>query len=417
MSLIRGSGGVSSSDIPTRTVIVKSAEQLSGQLRSDIEYFLDGVIDFTGTGLSIEVPQGGLSLRGYGFDISGLRCSDDNYTMFTSPIGGSGNVLGADYFIEVSGAASKVYDLVSDTGFEAFEFTRINYNNCTSLGVIDNYRQGLEDGTGRFGGSPSLELKGVWVGGYRITTSIVRSLPGTVTAPLFKAGAGFSMQSRFLTDINVDLPTLAPLIDFAPSNFPNPSTLQISGAIVTRDGSFDANDPNITPNVTAGDLCSSWKGNNGLPNTFEGGSIGVTAQVATANSVVAVGAFIDVDATTWTTTGLQHFDNPADGQLRHLGNSPREFKVLVSATAESTANDVVVIRVLKWDNSASSFVTVLDQIRQVNSLVGGRDVAFYNININTTLDQNDYIKLQVANQTAANDVTIENDSYMIIEER
>ena len=397
--------------------VIKTPQQMAGQLRSDIEYFIDGVIDFTGTGISIEVPQGGLSLRGYGFDLSGFKCSDDNYTMFTSPVSGSGNVLGADYFIEVSGANSKAYDLVSDTGFEAFEFTRINYNNCTSLGVIDNYRQGLEDGTGRFGGSPSLELKGVWLGGYRITASIVRFLPNTTTAPLFKAGAGFSMQSRFLTDINVDLPALATLIDFAPSNFPNPSTLQISGAIVTRDGLFNANDPNITPNVTAGDLCSSWKGNNGLPNTFEGGSIGVTAQAATGNSAVAVGVFIDADAATWTATGLQHFDNPAGGQLRHLGNSPREFKVLVSAVVESNANDVVVVRVLKWDNSASSFVTVSDQIRQVNSLVGGRDVAFYNININTTLDQNDYIKLQVANQTAANDVTIENDSYMIIEKR
>ena len=54
----------------------------------------------------------------------------------------------------------------------AFEFTRVNYINCTSLGDIYDYRQGLESGTGRFGGSPSLTLHGVWVGGYRITTSV-----------------------------------------------------------------------------------------------------------------------------------------------------------------------------------------------------------------------------------------------------
>ena len=84
--------------------------------------------------------------------------------------------LGADYLIDVNGANSRVYNLSSLTGFEAFEFTRVNYNNCTSLGIIDSYRQGLEDGTGRFEGSPSLELAGLWVGGYRITTSIVRSL-------------------------------------------------------------------------------------------------------------------------------------------------------------------------------------------------------------------------------------------------
>ena len=236
-----------------------------------------------------------------------------------------------------------------------------------------------------------------------------------MTEPLFKAGAGFTMASRFLSDINIDLPASAALFDFAPANFTNPSTVQMIGAIVTRDGVFDATDANITPNMSPGDLVASWSDNNGMPNTFEGGSIGVTTALAT--SIVGVGAFIDLAATTWTTSDLQHFDNPANGQLRHLGNAPREYKVISSLTLESNSNNEVTVRVLKWDNSASSFTTVLDQTRQVNSLVGGRDVAFFNIDINTTLDQNDYIKLQVANQTATNDITAEADSYLVIEER
>ncbi len=398
-------------------VLVTSPIQLSGVLDTTKEYFLDGIIDFTGTGLNIEIPAGGLSLRGYNFDLSGIKCDDDNYTLFTSPVGGSGNVLGADYFIEVSGANSKAYDISSLTGFEAFEFSRINYNNCTSLGLIDSYRQGLEDGTGRFGGSPTLELIGNWAGGFRITTSIVRGLSQAMTEPLFKAGTGFVMQSRFLTDINVDLPASAALFDFSLANFPTPSTVQAIGAIVSRNGVIDANDANITPNMSAGDLSASWKGNNGLTNTFEGGAIGVTTELATLNSGVAVGEFVDVAATTWAATDLQHFDNPQNGEIRHTGNSPREYKVLISATAKSVANDVVTIRVLKWDNSASQFAVVLDQTRVVNSLVGNRDVGFFEVNINTTLDQNDYVKMQVANLTAQNDVTIEVDSYMIVEER
>lgn len=396
-------------------VNVTQASDLSGTLDSTKEYFLDGIIDFTGTGLSIEVPQGGLNLRGYNFDISGLKCDDDAYTLFTSPAGGSGNVLGADYLIDVNGAGSQVYNLTSDTGNEAFEFSRINYNNCSSLGTITNYRQGLEDGTGRFGGSPSLTLAGAWSGGYRITTSIVRQLAAGMTEPLFKAGAGFAMASRFLSDINIDLPASAALFDFAPANFTNPSTVQMIGAIVTRNGVFNAEDANITPNMTAGDLSSSWKENNGMPNTFEGGSIGVTTELAT--TISATGTFVDLAATLWTTSDLQHFDNPADGQLRHLGNSPREYKAISSLTLDSGSNDVITVRVLKWDNSAASFITVLDQTRQVNALVGGRDVAFFNIDINTTLDQNDYIKLQVANQSATNDITAETDSYLVIEER
>lgn len=415
MGLIRKGRSSSGGDPLIGRVNVTNPTQLTGVLDSTKEYFLDGIIDFTGTGLSIEVPQGGLNLRGYNFDISGLKCDDPAYTLFTSPAGGSGNVLGADYLIDVSGAGSQVYNLTSDTGFEAFEFSRINYNNCTSLGTITNYRQGLEDGTGRFGGSPSLTLAGTWVGGFRITTSIVRQLSAGMTEPLFKAGAGFTMASRFLSDINVDLPSNAALFDFAPANFTNPSTVQMIGAIVTRNGVFNAEDANITPNMVAGDLSSSWKENNGMPNTFEGGSIGVTTELATA--IGATGTFVDLAATLWTTSDLQHFDNPADGQLRHLGNSPREYKAISSLTLDSGSNDVIAVRVLKWDNSTTSFITVLDQTRQVNALVGGRDVAFFNIDINTTLDKNDYIKLQVANQTATNDITAESDSYLVIEER
>lgn len=413
MSLVRG--GLGDIELARERVLVSSPQQLSGALDSTKEYFLDGVIDFTGSGLSIEVPEGGLYLRGYNFDISGIKCDDDNYTLFTSPVGGSGNVLGADYLIDVNGANSRVYNLSSLTGFEAFEFTRINYNNCTSLGTIDSYRQGLEDGTGRFGGSPSLELAGLWAGGYRITTSIVRSLSPSMTEPLFKAGAGFVMQSRFLTDINIDLPANSALSDFSSSNFPNPSTLQINGAIVTRDGVQDATDANYTPNINAGDLSCSWSSNVGMPNTFEGGAIGIATELAT--DIVSAGAFVDVAAASWSVTDLQHFDNPAGGQLRHVGVNPREYKVISSMSASSTANNVLTLRVVKWDNSVSSFITVLDQVRQVNNFTGSRDVAFFNVNINVTLDQFDYVKLQVANQTSTSDVTFEADGYYLVEQR
>jgi hypothetical protein len=114
---------------------------------------------------------------------------------------------------------------------------------------------------------------------------------------------------------------------------------------------------------------------------------------------------------------LQHFDNPTGNQLRHLGNTPREYKVVADLVLDSGSNDVVTIRVTKWDDSSSTFITVLDQTRQVNALVGGRDVAFFSVNINTTLDQNDYVKLQVANISATNDITAETDSYYIVEER
>ena len=390
------------------------ATTLGGAIDSTKVYVLDGIIDFTGTGLNIEVPSGGINIVGTTFDVSKLICADDGYTMFVSAVGGSGNILGMDYAIEVTGAGSQAYDLTDATGFNAFEFSRINYNNCSSLGTISGYRQGLEVGTGRFGGKPELTLAGTWVGGYFIDTSIIRGMDDGAYS-LFKAGAGFVMTSRFRSNMNLDLPASASFFDFAPANFITPSTVQITGAIVSRNGAFDATDSNITPNMVEGDLVSAWSNNNGMPNTFEGGSIGVTTETPTTITVIST--FVDLDATLWTVADLQHFDNPSGNQLRHLGSTPREYKVVADFVLDSGSNDVITLRVDKWDDSSSSFVTVLDQTRQVNALVGGRDVAFFSININTTLDQNDYIKLQVANQSATNDITAETDSYYIVEER
>lgn len=388
------------------------AETLGGTIDSTKVYLIDGIIDMSG--VTVSIPAGGISITGVSFDVSKLTCSDPNYVMFESPVGGSGNVLGKDYAVEVTGTGSQVYNLTSATGFDAFEFARINYNNCTALGEINNYRQGLETGTGRFGGTPELTLSGTWVGGYFIDTSIVRGLTDGGYA-LFKAGTGFTMSSRFRSNQNIDLPANASFFDFSPSNFVNPSTVQITGAIVTRNGAFDATDSNITPNIDETALVCSWSGNNGMPNTFEGGSIGVAT--STSTTINTIGVFETLAATSWSTLDLQHFDNPTGSQLRHLGNSPREYKVIADFTIESGPNNELALRIEKWDDSASAFETVLTQIRPVNSLVGGRDVAFFNININVNLDQNDYVFLQIANNTATTNCTAEVDSYMIVEER
>jgi hypothetical protein len=396
--------------IAQSTVVVKQASDLAGTLLSNVVYFIDGIIDMGSQ--SIEVPAGGLSLVGSTFDVCQLISSADGYTMFTSPVGGSGNLLSKDLAFEASGAGSQVFDLVSATGFDAFEFARINFNNCSSLGTVDNYRQGLEEGSGRFGGSPSLILKGAWSGGYRITTSIVRSLAGTMTAPLFSAGAGFVMQSRFLTDINCDLPTLAALLDFSPINFPNPSTLQIQGAIVTRDGASNANDANITPNVSASDLCSAWRDNNGIKNTFIGGVNVLAIEAETVISAINTPAEFNG---TWVPYDLVHFDSPAPGHLRHIGNDPIEFRIPFDFVIEGANSDSYEIRLIKDDGNTETLV--FSQTRVINNLQGGRDVAYYDAITYVELNQGDSIFWQVVNLSSSANCTLEDSSQYNVEAR
>lgn len=398
--------------VPVNRVIVNQSNvdsTLGGVIDSEKLYFLDGIINCDG--VNIIVPNGGIFISGYNFDISGLVCLDNNATLFTSDVGGAGDVLFSNFKIEMSGTNSKVYDLTDSDGLHAIECNLINYDNCTSLGDIYNYRQGLESGTGRFGGSPSLTFHGTWLGGFRITTSIARNMSNVTTAPLFCSGTAFVMQSRFLTDINIDLGTLQPFADFNDTNFPNPSTLELRDVILTRNGLTVPNDTNITPNISASNLSCSWKGNNGVPNTFVGGIATVTTEVLTTISIVNTPVVLNG---TITTSDLQHFDSPANGQLRHLGSNPREYTVNFDFVLEGGANDDYKIELVRNDGVDT---VIYQQTRVVNNLAGGRDVGYFSGLANAILNQNEYVFWQVSNLSDNSNCTLELDSSWSVEER
>ena len=409
-----GEGAVSPTDLDNRIIVTQAnvATTLGGAIDSTKQYFLDGIIDMGST--SITVPATGMTILGLSFDISGLTSSADNYTMFVSEsiAIGSGNLLGADYYISVTGTNSKVYELYDATGFNAFEFQRINYNDCTSLGDIYDYRQGLESGTGRFGGSPSLTLHGLWRGGYRITTSIVRSMSDTTTEPLFKAGTLFQMNSRFLTDINCDLGDLQPFCDFTSSDFPNESTVQFKGVIMTRGGIANSDDANITPNLSPSGICCDWDNNIGMNNTFIGGTSTNTAEATTTIAVAGVG--VDM-AGTWTTSDLQHFDSPSPNDLRHLGSDPKDFRVNFNFVVDGVQNDTIAIDLVKLSGATPTIE--FTQQRVINNLQGGRDVAYFTGTFNLRMIKNDVLIWQIINTASTSNVTLELDSAWIIEER
>ena len=396
-------------------VVVKAPADLSGSLDSSKLYVIDGIIDFSGTGFNITVPVGGFTYEGLGASVSTLKCTDDGYQMFVSPVGGCGNINGSKCAIETSGFGSSVHAVTGATGNEAFEIVDVNFIDCTSCGYIDNFRQGRETGTGRFGGGPEIELRGAWSGGWFVETSVCRVLATGFTGSLYKAGAGFLMNSRFRSNANIDLPAGASFFDFAPANFVNPSTVQMDRVIITRNGVINSSDTNLTPNMTASDLSSSWKGCLGLDNTFEGGKITTLTEVDT--TIATLGSYVTLLSGSHLASELQHFDNPAGTQLRHLGIQPRAYKIVAHLTIDGTQTEEISVRVRKWDDSASAFVDSLPLIVQVNSFVGGRDVAFFPINENVTLDQNDYVFFQVANLSSDSDVTLEAGSYYNVEAR
>jgi len=388
------------------TIVVKTASQLSGVLDSTKVYVIDGIIDMGSQ--SIEVPAGGLSLRGTSFDVSQLTSSATSYTMFTSPVGGSGNLVMLNLGLTASGTSSSIFGLTDATGFNALEIKTVNFNGCTSLGYIDGYRQVLEEGTGRFGGTPELELRNPWVGGYRITTSIVRGL-NNITS-LFKAGSGFTMGGRFITDINCDLPAVGALIDFAPSNITNDESLILSGCYITRSGVIDTSDPNHSPNIDHTSVKSLWSNNTGITETVKTGRLSVTAEAATTINTISV---FEVVAGTFTLGLESHFDSPSNGELRLLSGNG-SYQISGDLVIEGPPNEVLALRITKSTDGGVTWPTVIGTLRrQVLSLVGGRDVAFVPVNVLTSLEANDRLRLEVANDTTTGNVTLELDSYII----
>lgn len=406
---IRPSGNsVEFSDIPSKIVYIRDPSDFSPTLRSDVVYFIDGVVDMGSQ--SIEVPAGGLYLSGHNFDVSQLVSSADNYTMFTSPVGGSGNILGADFTLTASGANSSVWGISGATGDEAIEFDKVNFNNCTSLGFIDNYRQYLEVGSGRFGGTPVLEFRGVW-NGARISTSIVRGLSDL--SALFKAGAGLTFSGRFITDINCDLPANGALLDFSESEIIGDESLLLQGAFITRQGSINPKDTGITPNITAESVKSNWESNTGLPNTNKYIKSVVTAQASTP--IAAINTYYPLLGT-FTNEKAVHFSQSSPGEYECL-TGIGDFIITGDLSIQGTANDLIDIRVTKSTDGGATYPTELNHIsRLINNLVGPNDVAFFPINFITNLAKGDRVRVEVENKTAANSVIARDDSFIIIAE-
>ena len=262
-----------SSELKGRIVVTQEniLTTICGVIDPTKEYFLSGIIDLGHK--QIKVPVEGMDIRGYSANTSGLVSSENSYSMIisrTDDLGvnlKSGDLTISNISIEVSGTNSKVYDLYDVDGSHKVEVNNVKYNNCTSLGNLYDYNRGSESGTGRYGGSPSLTLHGDLSDGYRLSNSFAKGMSNTTTAPLFKAGTLFEVDSRFLIDMDVDLGSLQPLLDFAPSNFTENNSLQLMNLWLTRVGVINAADTNITPNISSTDSESSWVNNNGVNNS------------------------------------------------------------------------------------------------------------------------------------------------------
>src|SRR5690606_34502148 len=244
---------------------VTTAAQIANQeLDSTKVYVLDGAIGLA-DGQSIIVPSGGLTIKGFGFNVSALNATAANHTMFTSPVGGSGDLVLVDFAVATTGSNSKVFDIEDATGNHAIEIEYVNFNGCTSLGKQKGYRQGTWTTVGLYGCDDGLQLSGEW-NGYKVSNSNCFSFGAAGT--LFKKDVDTLFNNRLFLNVNVDMPTGAVLADFEDTNFNDNELFQINSSIAKLNGVIDIdNAAALVPNISANNLKSLWVGNIGLPDT------------------------------------------------------------------------------------------------------------------------------------------------------
>jgi hypothetical protein len=105
---------------------------------------------------------------------------------------------------------------------------------------------------------------------------------------------------------------------------------------------------------------------------------------------------------------------PLNGEFRLLSGNGT-YQLSGDLVIDGSSNNELDVRVTKSTDGGVTFPTEITHIkRQVNALVGGRDVAFFPINFIATLRENDRIRLEVENKTNTSNVTVELDSFFII---
>ena len=218
--------------------------------------------------------------------------------------------------------------------------------------------------------------------------------------------------SRFLTYVSgADLPATGALFNFSSSNVTNDESLLLDSCTITRNGVSDTTDTTIHPNIDEKSIKCGWSNNVGISNTAKYLNFNITTEVVT--TISAINTYYELLGT-YTKGESSHIDMTTNGRAELLSGNGK-YRITGNYTLVSTANNVVDLRVTKSTDGGSTFPTVVNHIsRQVNNIVGGRDVAFVPLDFIVTLSKGDILRLEVENITSTSNITAELDSYFIV---
>lgn len=389
-------------------VIIQRPGDFPDVIDSDVVYFIDGDIDMGS--IEITVPEGGLFINGHGHGISALHSSENNKTLFKNGLGTySGDIIMDGLTMYMTGVGSKIFDVDNDGNNSAFEMNSCNVGTfsltTTSLGSISNYRQIRTADFAAINYTDGFTFSGTFSGMAFNDSILLANVSGST---LFQSGVALLITNGMSSNMNaLSLAVGSVWCDFDATNFAVNAVMSLN--------SFRTNLSAAIPNLSADDPKALFKSCRGIENTYIGGywSIGVEAETV----ILAADTFVKVAGTT-INTPESHFEAAGDNSLKYIGEA--DISVMVSCPLVVETNNVesLVFALRHYDDSAAAFTTNVDEqpVETQLKLLGDRQGQTHLIGV-AFVSTNDLIELWVKNVSNTNNLTVLNNSKLLINER
>ncbi|MFD2827173.1 hypothetical protein ACFSYG_11885 [Leeuwenhoekiella polynyae] len=257
-----GSGAVVAG--PSEIIEVRSKDQIINQDLDETKvYRLMKSIEINGTTERIRIDNL-KKLAGLGHNDTTISVTGNNGIGFVSS-GNGRNIDLENLQIAATGTGAKAFDVTDVDGTHEMRLLSVNFSGCKSLGDLRGYRQYYWNDIGLYGCQDGATFHGTSNGAY---INGLNLFSFAATGTLFKEGDNLEFTNRFFSALNLDVPTGAKLLDFAPDVFQGNELMQFNGCIAKVNGVLDPeNSKTLVPNISANDTVSKWTGNTGLHNS------------------------------------------------------------------------------------------------------------------------------------------------------
>lgn len=383
--------------------VIRSVDDFPVSLDSSTLYLIDDMADGIDLGARQLESTGDIYIRGESNNTGGLKSSQDNYSMFV----GGANIFLDRLRIQVSGAGSKVFDSLDLSGSNAVECTTVNFENCNSLGVLTNYRQGLWQNVAVFNCADGLTLAGNWAGGFAIFTAIVRGFDASNSGnSLLKADALATFGSRVISDANIEVNGSSSAYSFTASNFTEDQQFQLLGGQLQGTGTY--------VDGIGVDSTRAVFNSKGLPKTSPGGKMAFTASATTA--IPSSNTPVKLEGTTALSENIW-FDMPQSNRLRWLSEIDAEVQLLGFFALTGGNNDQLALQVRLFNELDVLQNTFTYPSATANG--GLLNTRAENVSIGEYfgISKDWYVEIWVENQSDSSDVSVVLDSKVLIKQR